>query len=73
MDRVCMWMPGNAEISLCGDAFDAFESGDSDEQFRIAESGDRITCEKCLQIIATVKAIKRNRAPTPETNEEERK
>lgn len=60
---VCMHNPGHSEYSLCGDAFDAFDSGDKDEPIIIGKSGDRITCEQCLSIIATCKSIKDRRIP----------
>jgi len=42
---------GEQEHSLCGMAFDAFESGDSDEEIVFAKSGDMVTCEDCKRHI----------------------
>lgn len=36
------------EFSLCGDAYDAVASGDSDTPYRLAERGERVNCENCL-------------------------
>lgn len=42
---------GPGEHALCGIAFDAFESGDLDEQEIYAEKGRPVTCAMCLQMI----------------------
>lgn len=54
----CAVDPLFAEYTLCGDAFDAFESGDADEPIVFAESGQTITCERCRKIIDYCKSLK---------------
>jgi len=46
-----------AEFSLCGDAFDAFDSGDAEEPYVIAGPGQSITCPDCCRAVREVKAI----------------
>lgn len=43
------------EFSLCGLAFDAFESGDADEPVEFAKSGQKITCEECRDVIQKIR------------------
>lgn len=43
------------EYSLCGDAFDAPDTEDDVEPFRLAEVGQTVTCEICKQIIREVR------------------
>lgn len=43
------------EYTLCGQAFDAFESGDADEPVREAGPGQRVTCKECRTTIDHVK------------------
>lgn len=38
---------GEQEHSLCGMAFDAFESGDAEEPIVFAKKGEIVTCEEC--------------------------
>ncbi len=38
---------GRLEHTLCGDAFDAYESGDSDKPIVIGQVGDIVTCPIC--------------------------
>jgi len=45
---------GPAEHSLCGIAFDAFDSGDLDEREVYAARGRPVTCAMCLQMIEHV-------------------
>ena len=49
---------GGSEHSLCGLAFDAFESGDLEYKPIFAKSGDKITCAMCRAIIDYCKAFK---------------
>ena len=43
------------EYTLCGDAFDAYESGDSDAPIVIAKMNQTVTCPKCRNVIVWVK------------------
>jgi len=52
-----------AEYSLCGMAFDAYESGDAEEQIIFAQSGETITCTGCRKIIAEAKLVKHWKVP----------
>lgn len=62
--KVCAPNPNSGgEYSLCGDAFDAPDTEDDVEEFRIGESGDLVTCPKCREAILEIKAIKRWRIP----------
>lgn len=56
--RRCAVSPLFAEISLCGDAFDGFDSGDLPEPFDFAEEGQSITCPRCCDAIREIKAIR---------------
>lgn len=38
---------GEQEHSLCGMAFDAYDSGDSDEEIIFAGDGETVTCPQC--------------------------
>jgi hypothetical protein len=54
--------PGIQEHSLCGMAFDAFESGDADAPVVFAQPGEQVTCQECLALIRYVRsAFRRNR------------
>lgn len=50
--------PLNAEYTLCGDAFDGFDSGDLDEAPIFANKDQTITCLKCRRVIDYCKSIK---------------
>lgn len=63
MDKRCMQSPNQAEFTLCGDAFDAFDSGDADEPIVMAKPGQTITCEDCRLIISEVKRVRQWVAP----------
>ena len=39
------------EMTMCGMAFDAHDSGDSDEPIIFAKSRQRITCDDCRRCI----------------------
>lgn len=56
--RQCAMNPILAEFSLCGDAFDAYDSGDAEEQYEIVAFGGTVTCPQCCIVIAEVKAMK---------------
>jgi hypothetical protein len=43
------------EYTLCGDAFDAFESGDADEPIVFANAGQVVTCTECRRAIDYVR------------------
>jgi hypothetical protein len=45
---------GPNEHTLCGLAFDAYESGDTDAEPEYAERGRPVTCDLCLQLIEHV-------------------
>lgn len=62
-EKVCMPQPGNAEFSLCGDAFDIAAVDDTAEPFRIGNPGELVNCEKCREMIAEIKRVKRWRIP----------
>ena len=53
-----MVSPVMAEYSLCGMAFDAYESGDAEDQIIFAQSGETITCIGCKKIIAEAKKVR---------------
>lgn len=46
---------GTGEHSLCGMAFDAFESGDADEPIVFAGDGELVTCADCKSQIDHVR------------------
>ena len=56
----CAQNPMLEEYSLCGNAFDAFASGDAPEPHEIAGPGQIINCPECC---AAVREIKRMRNP----------
>ena len=45
--QVVLHGEGQQEHSLCGMAFDAFDSGDADEPIIFAKSGEVVTCPEC--------------------------
>jgi hypothetical protein len=51
------------EFTLCGMAFDAFESGDADEPIVFALSGQPVTCDECKAVIDHVRQFKGYRQP----------
>lgn len=65
--RRCAESPLSVEFSLCGDAFDGFESGDLAEDFAFARPGESITCPRCCQAVREVKAIRNRLAPRAES------
>lgn len=56
--RQCVINPISAEFSLCGDAFDAYDSGDAEEEHEIVGAGGVVTCQQCCTIISEIKAAK---------------
>ena len=48
--------PGTQEHTLCGWAFDAFESGDADAPVVFAQPGETVTCLECLAVIRYVRS-----------------
>lgn len=55
------WSQGE-EFTMCGMAFDAFESGDADAPIVFAERGETVTCKDCRDAIDHVrKSFKRYR------------
>lgn len=56
--------PGQGgEFTMCGVAFDAFDSGGVEEEIIFAEPGDLITCPACREVIAFYRTVRRNRQP----------
>lgn len=47
---------GLQEYSLCGLAFDAFDTGDHDDPIMFAESGETVTCEQCRRALDQFRA-----------------
>lgn len=43
------------EFTLCGLAFDAFDSGDCDSPIVFAQIGERVTCDYCIRVIEDVR------------------
>ena len=64
--RRCAQHPIQAEFSLCGDAFDAFDSGDAEEPHEIAKPGQSITCPVCCRAVQEVKAMRNPLRPRKE-------
>lgn len=56
--RRCAMSPLNAEFSLCGDAYDGFDSGDLPEPFVFAEEDQSINCPNCCEAIRAIKTIR---------------
>lgn len=54
--------PGTQEHTLCGMAFDAFDTGDCEEPIVFAEPGQLVTCAACQeQLDHAQKCFKRYR------------
>lgn len=64
--RRCAESPNQPEFSLCGDAFDAFSSGDSDEPFEFAGEGQTVNCEMCVSAIREIKKLRNPLRPRSE-------
>ena len=48
------------EYSLCGLAFDAYESCDTDEQVLFINDGEKVTCPDCRVAIREIRKINLN-------------
>ena len=55
---------GDGEFTVCGMAFDAHESGDSDEPIVFAGAGEAVTCHECRRLVVEFRAIKLGRLPS---------
>lgn len=55
--RKCAQSTSQPEFSLCGDAFDAFATGDADEEHEIAVQGGTITCPACCEQIRDIRSM----------------
>lgn len=64
--RRCAESPVQPEFSLCGDAFDAFDSGDASEPYEFAKPGESITCAICCNAVREIKAIRNPLRPRKE-------
>lgn len=64
--RRCAQNPMQAEFSLCGDAFDAFASGDAEEPHEIAGPGQTINCEDCCRAVREIKSMRNPLKPRSE-------
>lgn len=53
--------PVLAEYSICGLAFDAYESGDADEQVLFAKPGETVSCRDCRRAVIEIRKIKLGR------------
>jgi hypothetical protein len=51
------------EYTVCGLAFDAYDSGDAAEPVVMAEEGQVYTCENCRRVIAWHRMFKRHKQP----------
>ena len=56
--------PRQAEYTMCGLAFDAYDSGDHDEQITFAVGGKPVTCMDCRHMVLDVRKIRLGRMPT---------
>lgn len=54
----CATSPIQPEYTLCGRAFDDTDSEEGPPKF--AQSGQKITCKDCLQVISYCKSLKGN-------------
>ena len=56
--RKCAQNTSNPEFTLCGDAFDAFASGDADEEHECAGQGGTVTCPECCTQIRDIRDMR---------------
>lgn len=56
--RRCAENPINAEFTICGDAFDALETGDADEAHECAGPRQVVNCPSCFAIIQDLRDMK---------------
>lgn len=63
--------PGRQEHSLCGMAFDAYDSGHAEEPIIFAQKGEMVTCDMCKLEIDHVRECFRGfrYAPNPTLNQ----
>lgn len=54
---------GDGEFTVCGLAYDAYESGDHDEPVLFAGDGEPVTCLMCREVVTEVRRIKLGRLP----------
>ena len=54
---------GDGEYTMCGLAFDAFDSGDHHEPIIFDDDGEPVTCDECRRIVIEVRKIKLGRMP----------
>jgi len=55
-DKHAMGDGNGGEFTICGMAFDAYESGDADEQVVFAKPKEVVTCKECRAAIDYVKS-----------------
>lgn len=56
---MCGTIPNSGnELTFCGYALDAYESGDCETPIKIAATGEIITCPFCREQIRKIKSIK---------------
>lgn len=64
--RVCASNPAQPDFTLCGDAFDAFDTGDAEEQHVEAKKGQTVTCQQCCLVIDNVISMRYRLKPRKE-------
>lgn len=57
---VCGQNPTLPEFTLCGMAFDAYDSQDTDVPVVFAAPGETITCPDCRRFISLMRAYRTN-------------
>lgn len=67
MSEPVLHAEGEVEHSLCGMAFDAFDSGDSDEPIIFAKDGEVVTCAPCREHLDFVRRYYKRYRYTPPT------
>lgn len=65
--RRCAMSPVQPEFSLCGDAFDGYDSGDLSEPFEFVGPGQSINCPRCCMAVREIKAIRNRLSPRAES------
>jgi hypothetical protein len=56
----------SGEFTLCGMAFDAYDSGDADEPIVMAQPRELVTCAECRAVIDYARRFKGYRQPSDE-------
>lgn len=69
--RICAQSTSQPEFTLCGDAFDAFESGDAEEEHEHAEQGGTITCPACCRQIQDIRSMRYRLKPRGNFNHDQ--